>query len=166
MQSDPSISSRGTYSITVDSLPLSARVSGATQVSNLESFVLDGSTSKDLDLADGLADEGLSFSWRCTLIDGKTTDVCRDNTGGELALTNTPSITVAAGKLLATGTNPYVFTLTVSKGSKAPSAFSVPVTVLNRFVPKVTITIMSIHRVKSDGSTQINAGDKLILEGA
>lgn len=135
------------------------------QVSNLADFLLDGSKSRDLDLEDSLPDHGLEFSWRCTLLNDGRTDVCRDETGAELVLGQTATVTVEAGTLLPTATHPYTFTLTVSKGAKIPSTFSVPVTVLDRHVPEVTISVISGHRVKADGSTQINAGDKLIMDG-
>ncbi len=135
-------------------------------MSNLADFVLDGSKSKDLDLDDSLSDQGLEFSWRCTLLNDGRMDVCRDEKGAELSLGQTATLTVVAGTLLPTATHPYFFTLMVSKGTRIPSTFSVPVTVLNRYVPEVTISVKSDHRVKADGSTQINAGDKLILGSA
>jgi hypothetical protein len=136
------------------------------QVSNLADFALDGSKSKDLDLDDSLPSQGLEFSWRCSLLNDDRMDVCRDEKGDELALGQTATLTVVAGTLLPTTTHPYIFTLMVSKGTRIPSTFSVPVTVLNRHVPEVTISVKSDHRVKADGSTQINAGDKLILGSA
>ncbi len=135
-------------------------------MSNLADFVLDGSKSKDLDLDDSLPDQGLEFSWRCTLLNDGRMDVCCDDKGAELALGQTATLTVVAGTLLPTATHPYFFTLMVSKGTRIPSTFSVPVTVLNRYVPEVTIAVKSDHRVKADGSTQINAGNKLILGSA
>lgn len=136
------------------------------QVSNLANFVLDGSTSKDLDVDDSLPDQGLEFSWRCTLVNDGRTDVCYGETGAELVLSQTPSLIIEAGKLLPTVSHPYTFTLSVSKSGKLPSIFSVPITVLNRYVPVATISIISNHREKDDGSRQINAGDKLILDGS
>jgi len=135
-------------------------------VSNLADFVLDGSKSKDLDLDDSLPDQGLEFSWTCTLLNDGRMDVCRDEKDAELALGQTATLTVVAGTVLPTETHPYFFTLMVSKGTRIPSTFSVPITVLNRYVPEVTISVMSDHRVKADGSTQINAGNKLILGSA
>ena len=163
MLSDPSIQSLGTFTVLVKSLPLSARISGPTDVSNLADFALDGSKSKDLDLDDSLPDQGLEFSWRCTLLNDGHTDVCRTEKGTELALAQTATLTVAAGTLLPTSIHPYIFTMTVSKVAKAPSSFSVSVTVLNRYVPQVTMSVTSDHRIKADGSTQINAGDKLVM---
>ena len=134
-------------------------------MSNINNFVLDGSKSKDLDLDESSPDQGLAFSWKCILLNDGRTDLCRDETGAELTLTQTATLTVAAVRLLPTATNPYTFTLTVSKGSKIPSTFSISITVFNRYVPEVTISTISNHRVKADGSRQINAGDKLILDG-
>ena len=164
MESDPSISSRGKFTFEVASLPLIANIpSSKIEASTEKAFTLDGSDSRDLDIAAG-SSQGLSFAWTCTLFDGSTTERCRDTTGDVLNFKTVAQIEIEKGVLAPTTQNPYMFTLTVSKGQKLPHTTSVPVVVLDRYVPTVNIRT-STARVKSDGSRMINVGEKVVLEG-
>jgi cysteine-rich repeat protein len=164
MESDPSISSSGKFTFVVSSLPLSARISSSKiEVSTEKAFTLDGSDSKDLDLA-AESPQGLSFRWTCTLFDESMIEHCRDTTGALLNLEEAAKVKIDKGMLAPTIDNPYTFTLTVSKGQKLPQSTSVSVVVLNRYVPTLNVRT-STARVRSDGSKMINFRDKVVLEG-
>jgi cysteine-rich repeat protein len=164
MESDPSISSSGKFTFVVASLPLSARISSSKiEASTEKAFTLDGSDSKDLDLATE-SPQGLSFRWTCTLFDGSMIEQCRDTTGALLNLEEAAKVNIDKGMLAPTTDHPYTFTLTVSKGQKLPQSTSVSVVVLNRYVPTINVRT-STARVRSDGSKMINFREKVVLEG-
>ncbi|MFN9898063.1 MAG: REJ domain-containing protein, partial [bacterium] len=143
---------------------MSARISSSKiEVSTEKAFTLDGSDSKDLDLA-AESPQGLSFRWTCTLFDESMIEHCRDTTGALLNLEEAAKVKIDKGMLAPTIDNPYTFTLTVSKGQKLPQSTSVSVVVLNRYVPTLNVRT-STARVRSDGSKMINFRDKVVLEG-
>ena len=109
--------------------PLTAVISGGTSktVAYSSPIELDASGSRDPDVS-ATADQGLTYTWTCRQ-PASADPTCRSITDlTPVVLGSTAAITVPAFTLAASA-NPYEFTVTVSKGTRSPVTFTLPVTV-------------------------------------
>ena len=84
------------------------------------------------------SNSSLSFSWQCTTNDGYVTTPCRNLYGVPLNLAPSARIEIFGGSLTPLGA-PYIFTVTVTKGARAPATASMPVFVVGDERPTVSI---------------------------
>jgi len=171
MDNDPSKATKGEYSIQVDRRPLGATISGGSLISasTTRPLVLDGSGSIDPDYtgAADAPDADLKFRWSCTISDGDVDAECRAKDGSKLTLPETSVVMLMPdilSTLYQTDEHPYVFKVSVSKGSKAPSTFSMPVTLTEAAIPAVSVSASSGKQMPS-GVVRINPSDQLVVFG-
>ena len=84
------------------------------------------------------SNSSLSFSWQCTTNDGYVTTPCRNLYGVPLNLAPSARIEIFGGSLTPLDA-PYIFTVTVTKGARAPATASMPVFVVGDERPTVSI---------------------------
>jgi hypothetical protein len=168
MDNDPTKTTKGDYKILVKYKPLLAIIKGGSSISasTTRSLVLDSSGSADPDFA-GEKDADLQFAWSCSIQNGKSADICRTKDGAKLMMPSTAVVELSANTLdymYPTFGDPYVFTVTVEKGSKIPVTFSMPVSLTEAAIPKVSIEAGSGER-QLGGRIRINPTDQLIVFG-
>jgi hypothetical protein len=168
MDNDPTKATKGDYKILVKYKPLVAMIKGGSSISasTTRSLVLDSSGSADPDFA-GENDAGLQFAWSCSIQNGKSADICRTKDGAKLIMPSTAVANLSANTLdnmYPTFGDPYVFTVTVEKGSKIPVTFSMPVSLTQAAIPAVSIEAGSGERLLG-GRIRINPADQLIVFG-
>jgi len=169
MDNDPSKASTGTYSIEVLSRPLIATIRGGALLPAMTTrqLVLDGSGSYDPDLQ-GAQDSELQFWWSCTIKEGGSQSPCRTKDGAQLILDSTPKIMLSTSQLAnmyeTSDTNPYVFTLQVSKFAKIPASFKMPVTLTQASIPAVSVEAGS-GKQQLNGVVRVNSDEQVIVHG-
>jgi hypothetical protein len=168
MDNDPMKTTKGDYKILVKYKPLLAMIKGGSSISasTTRSLVLDSSGSADPDFS-GEKDAGLQFAWSCSIQNGKSADICRTKDGAKLIMPSTAVVELSANTLdnmYPTFGDPYVFTVTVEKGSKIPVTFSMPVSLTQAAIPAVSIEAGSGERLLG-GRIRINPADQLIVFG-
>ena len=168
MDTDPSKATKGTYEINVKYRALSATIHGGSSksASTSRALVLDSGGSTDPDF-DGKTDADLFFTWSCSIRNGKFSDACRTKDGAQLTLPNVAAIELSADTLsniYPTFDDPYVFTVMVTKGSKFPATYSMPVSLTEAVVPDVSIEAGSGERLPS-GQIRINPTIQLVVFG-
>jgi hypothetical protein len=168
MDNDPTKTTKGAYQILVKYQPLIAMIKGGSSISasTTRSLFLDSSGSADPDFA-GEKDAGLQFAWSCSIQNGKSADICRTKDGAKLTMPSTAVVELSANTLdnmYPTFGDPYVFTVTVEKGSKIPVTFSMSVNLTEAAIPEVSIEAGSGKR-QLDGRIRINPTDQLIVFG-
>jgi hypothetical protein len=168
MDNDPMKTTKGDYKILVKYKPLLAMIKGGSSISasTTRSLVLDSSGSADPDFS-GEKDAGLQFAWSCSIQNGKSADICRTKDGAKLIMPSTAVVELRANTLdnmYPTFGDPYVFTVTVEKGSKIPVMFSMPVSLTEAAIPEVSIEAGSGER-QLGGRIRINPADQLIMFG-
>ena len=92
-------------------------------------FVLDASPSFDPDFVPetaGEVDTALTVAWECVVELSGRRQSCSDKNGSPLVLPQNPILTIAS-ETLAPLDAAYQFTVTVSKASRIPRAFTMPV---------------------------------------
>jgi len=112
-------------------------------------------------------DPELQFSWRCSTLQGSLEIPCRDKDGSLLLFPNVAKLVLSladVGNMYPTLDTPYVFTLELSKGSKTPKSFQMPVTLMEQAIPAVSLAAAS-GRLQPTGSVRINSGDQLVVGG-
>eukprot|EP00960_Hanusia_phi_P069248 767044-Hanusia_phi.AAC.3 len=117
---------------------------GDSKIGRSQQLVLDGQASRDPDYMGNLPNSGLSFVWSCKVQDM----LCRDRT------TNNPfsfptSPVLSMSSLGFDVDVPYVFTLEVSKDSRAAST-SVSMLFVEEFVPLTALSSPSTLLVKGE----------------
>uniref|UniRef100_A0A7S0MQV6 PKD/REJ-like domain-containing protein n=1 Tax=Cryptomonas curvata TaxID=233186 RepID=A0A7S0MQV6_9CRYP len=139
LESDPSVQSESTFSIVVGSLPLRADIlGGEMEISLFRNLSLDASLSQDLDLkAD--ADQGLTFTWSCSISNGPVMSACMTKENKFLSLPKTAKFNVKNMMLATKGKIPYVFNVTVCKVGKICAVTSASIFVREYFIPQVKI---------------------------
>jgi hypothetical protein len=169
MASDLSKTSQVYHSITVHTRGVTAHIAGgsAVEISQHDDIVLDGSASNDPDMFDGTSLTTLFFSWSCSVQVGKVVYTCSDaHDKKELVFQNSANVTVPAGKLAPTSTNPYIFTVQVSKPGKMPASYSMRVTVRKEEIPTVAVRMLYGGQQQSDGSILvINVDERITMDG-
>jgi len=160
---DPTRGSESRYKFTVQYQPLQARIAGGTALlaSNALPLLLDASASCDPDDLSG-ASGALRFAWACSVAFSGVASACRDQHGARLAMNATAVLTVPALALNPSDGSPYEFSVTVSKGDKAPALTSMPVTLVSEPVPSVVLSSPS-GSVQGGGEIMVNAQDMLVI---
>lgn len=165
MENDPSKSSTGVFTINVNPRPLVASIRGGASISatTFRNLVLDARDSMDPDFI-GKIDQEIEFEWSCQIQEGGVFSPCRERSGNEIAFSGGAVQTILTSDLFPTRADPYVFSVRVSKGSRTPAVFSIPVTVTEVNIPDVAVGSMS-GQMQSDGTVKINPGDQLLVHG-
>ncbi len=166
---DPTRSLELLYEFMVGSQPLVATIAGGSQseVSVLSDFQIDATESIDPDEAGDLQTSGLTYTWACTLYDAVTEkeSACVALDGRALALPSTATVKISAGTLAVTTTDPYKFTVTVSKAGKEPATATKSMHISADPIPVVSLQPHhSLQRKK--GEIYINAVDQVIFRGS
>jgi hypothetical protein len=107
--------------------------------------------------------QGLSYEWSCVVFGGSIDIACRSNVNGSaIAIPSTVDVSLAAGELAASDF-PYRFTVLVSKGTRSPASFTIPVTVKSIALPAMALTATTIDggRQLSDGTVYLNSNGKI-----
>ena len=169
LSDDPSKQSQVSYEVQVKRRSLVAHVRGGAMMtaSTSRSLVLDASRSKDPDI-DGF-DDALRFFWTCSITDQQGyVDACRFKNGTAIDefLEQLPIATVSREILqdmYPTFSTPYVFQVEVRKGTRSPATFSMPVVLVERRIPAVSIDVSDGALQQEDGTLLINANEQLVV---
>ncbi len=171
MRSDASISSSSVFVLQVGYLPLTAVINGGASsalVSESSAVHLDATQSRDLDADPPPAPQALTFQWLCMTYDGTMNVACRNSITGEpVDFPSTAAVTVPAG-VFAESQFPYVMTVKVTKGTRAPATYSLPVYVVQQVIPSVSLSLDSLvgGAQLADGTIYINPSAKLIFSSS
>lgn len=147
METDPSKTSKATWSVEVNSRPLVAKIVGGTHktASSNRELVLDGSISRDPDV-ENVPDDSLRFAWSCSIKEAGFDSPCRMTDGSQLVLPNQRRISLSTaqlGNMFLTADEPYEFLLTVSKDSKTSQTAIIAVTLVEALIPDVLLQAAS-----------------------
>ena len=180
VMSDPSKRTTSEYSLKVQERPLEASILGGNLIEGSTSteVTLDASKSRDPDFIGqvssfarrrlfGAGDIDMKFAWRCSILDGALEVPCRYKDGSQVALAPVSRIVLSPTNLTnmyPTFEVPYVFTVEVSKGSKMPKIFQMPMSLVEQAIPQVVIEAASGELLPS-GNVRINIGEQLIVHG-
>ncbi len=166
---DPTRSLELMYDFTVGFQPLVAAISGGTQsqATVLSEFHIDASISTDPDEPEEKQTRGLTYKWTCSLYDSTTDSsaACVTLAGRPLALTNTAVVTIPAGTLAVTTTEPYTFTVAVSKASKKAVTATKYMHVSADPIPVVSL-LPHASLSRKNGGIYVNAVDQVIFRGS
>jgi hypothetical protein len=175
---DSSQVSEGRFVLQVGYQLLVASIEGGSSlmVSFSSGITLSAAKSFDPDMTGSSfmhdANQSISFLWDCTITEDSISTQCRDKRGATLYMPQESRIAMP-GDLLAPMDTPYVFTVTVSKPGKAPSAASMPVYVVADQRPTIAITSACVRAdfdqracCISAGTLVANVGSRLTFKGS
>ncbi|EKX42758.1 hypothetical protein GUITHDRAFT_140920 [Guillardia theta CCMP2712] len=172
MSMDGDISKRVSASvdINVKATPLFSKIASGTTItiSTLSQLNLDasGSYDPDLRLSERKTDALLKFAWTCVLQTVSGTQLpCLTKDGNAVTLETARILTIAADTLTSTGSNYFIFTVTVSKTGKIPASSSVNVYMVSTRIPSVGIQTRDMPFDAKLGLSKINPDARINLGG-